>query len=453
MHVQAADAERIDRGAAGQSLGRARPGQFTAWAQRTGRGSNRSRDSIARQLIAGGTIWCRMASTVFTRPVKPAASSVCPTLALTLPIGILWPGGKPAAEGFGQGLQLGGIADLGRGGMGFEVLQPRACQCRARRPVGWPAPALLARRPKAFAAAVGRHADAADHGLDFVSVGQGPGNGLDDHRHVAFGENQAVGVGVEGTRTTRAERLGVRKQDQRVGLAIRCAADDRPCRSRPCCKLAAAMAKACSDDAQAASTTRKGPVKPKPREINLAAASDDSSNLPLAPDAGDSRRTAAIISRISSSRSAAGSERSGSSSSEQMSHLADAAAIGHLGRQRRSGRVTDEDAGIAQRQVEGIEPGLAAGRGGHFAKRQMGDVGRSDLLIGQGASRAVERAARNESRPGRNRSCSAAPFSDGNAALDRAGRRESRRCRCRPDAADPRTRPGCRRRANGRPCQ
>ena len=132
-----------------------------------------------------------------------------------------------------------------------------------------------------------------------------------------------------------------------------------------------------------------------------------------------------------SSRSAAGSERKRFDLAEQMSHFGHVAAIGDLSRQRRSRGVTDKHAGVAERQIEGIEPALATGRGGHFAQRQMGNVGRGDLLDRSTDRPRDRRGGVKRVLPTTSRSCSAVPFSDGNEAGDRVAPVEFRRCRCR----------------------
>ncbi len=118
-----------------------------------------------------------------------------------------------------------GIADLGRGGVTLDVLQPRRIDPAAIRAMDRENLAFLTRRPQAFAAPVRRYADAANDSLNRVPVLQRPRQGLQDHRGVPIGADQPVGARVEGAGTGPADRFRLREEDQRVPLAARRAAD------------------------------------------------------------------------------------------------------------------------------------------------------------------------------------------------------------------------------------
>ena len=66
---------------------------------------------------------CCMASTALITPAMPAVSSVWPMLAFTLVIGIFFPAGKCLVSTLGQRVELGGVAQLRRRGVGFDVFE------------------------------------------------------------------------------------------------------------------------------------------------------------------------------------------------------------------------------------------------------------------------------------------------------------------------------------------
>ena len=126
-----------------------------------------------------------------------------------------------------QCTELRGVAHLGARGMCLDVFESADVSGVWIRPFHGQHLALLPRRPQALSLAVTGHTQAADHGPDPIPVCQGTGQGLDHDRHVAFGGDQAVGVGAERTGPGIAHRLRGREEHEAVGLAERSSAHDR----------------------------------------------------------------------------------------------------------------------------------------------------------------------------------------------------------------------------------
>ena len=89
------------------------------------------------------------------------------------------------------------------------------------------------------------------------------------------------------------------------------------CSMPPSRSARAAIARACSDEAQAASTTRYGPSSPIASRTICAAPSAARSNFWPGRRPGWSRRTAAVISAATASASAPSTSRAASTSESQ----------------------------------------------------------------------------------------------------------------------------------------
>ena len=110
--------------------------------------------------------------------------------------------------------------------MGLDVFDARQIGGVGIGPLHRENLAFLPRSPEALALAVAGDAQAADHRPDAIAVGDRPRERLEHDRDVALGGDQAVGRLAERARAGVADRLGGRKKDQAVRLAIGGAADD-----------------------------------------------------------------------------------------------------------------------------------------------------------------------------------------------------------------------------------
>ena len=171
--------------------------------------------------------------------------------------------GHFGAKHFAQRFQLGGVAQLGGGGMAFEILQAGHVDARAIGPLHGLDLAFFARRPQAFAAAVGRHAQPAHHRLNRIAVGQGPLQRFHHHGHIAFGHDQPVGVGIERPRSEVALIAWATENKTSVWAVQSEAPPAMAMSTRPCCSARAPISMACSDEAQAEFRASQGPVRPK----------------------------------------------------------------------------------------------------------------------------------------------------------------------------------------------
>ena len=217
VRVGAAEAERV-HARAGRPGG-AGPGLQAARRSCSGRAS-RSTWGLGREKLrlAGIARWCR-ASAALIRPATPAAASRWPMFVFTEPrtqgrAGVAALGEHGAERG-----ELDRIAERGAGAVGLDVID--LARGDAGVPVGRAQDRLL-RLPAGGRQAVGPAVlvdrAAADHGVDRVAVGQGPGERLEDHDARALAADVAVGLRVEGLAApVRREEPALRAARRRPG--------------------------------------------------------------------------------------------------------------------------------------------------------------------------------------------------------------------------------------------
>ncbi len=273
------------------------------------------------------------------------------------------------AEHLGDRLQLGGVSELCRSGVGLDVLQSSGVDAACIGPLDRQDLPFLPRRPKALALPVGRDSQAANHGENGVPVGEGLRQGLDQHRGVPLAEDQAVGIRVEGAGTHGADRLGMAEEHQGVRLVAGRAAHDR----------------------HVDAAHLKGPRRKQERLQRRRAGRIDRHERPAQPERlGDRpRRHAdgeiAALNIAAGVLSAHGLDRfaddallvrrrqgaEGVDFAEKLGGLFHAGRVDVVAGHVAPAAIADEDAGIPQRQVERVEPRVPARFRSHFAHRQM----------------------------------------------------------------------------------
>ena len=156
--------------------------------------------------------WCR-ASAALIRPATPAAASRWPMFVFTEPTMQGRPRRRPSASTAPERGELDRIAQRRARAVGLDVID--LARGDAGVPVGRAQDRLLglpARGRQAVGPAVLVDRAAADHRVDRVAVGQGPGQRLEDHDARALAADVAVGLRVErlaaavrrrGTRSSR----------------------------------------------------------------------------------------------------------------------------------------------------------------------------------------------------------------------------------------------------------
>ena len=164
---------------------------------------------------------------------------------------------------------------------------------------------------------------------------------------------------------------------------------------RPNCNARAASSIDCSDEAQAELTPMKGPVEPK----RLG----DRAGHHVDRDVG---RIGGQLRHLRSNRvDQFGDDRflllgrqllEPGDLPQELRGLVDARAVDHVAGQVAALGMADVDARVAQRQVEGIEAGMTAGRGRRLAHQQVRVIDAALQLRRDRAGLAIELAAGND---------------------------------------------------------
>jgi len=388
VHVQSADAERVDAGPPRGAVGPTLPGHLLqgheqrrgvpvdlrieppAVGQRRDHALLHGEHGLGHAGQAGGLQ--RVAEVGLDAPHRDLAT-----------------GRDLTFEHGRQGLGLGGVAHLRRGGMGLDVLQPVDSHLRAVGAANGLDLALLARRPEALAAPVGRDPHARDHRANAVLVGQRAIQRLEDHGHVALGHDQPVGLRVEGPRSGIAHRLGLGEGHQGVGVEVGGPAHDRhvdpPELQRPHRlhhRLGRAGAGRVEDHLRPAEPERLGDQGRGEMGGNEGTAVETALRTGAAhglDDLGDQGVGKALGQPVERGHLA-----------KVVRGLRHVHGVHHLAGQAAGPRVPHVHSGVAEGQMGRVEARIAASGGGDLAQRQVGPVVRGDRRVREGAKAAVD---------------------------------------------------------------
>ena len=117
-----------------------------------------------------------------------------------------------------QGLQFGGVADLGSRRVGLNVLQRRHVDIRTIGPLHRFDLPLFARRPETFASSIGRNAQSADHGLDGIPIRNCSVQGLQYDRDVTLAQTMPSASASNGRLPVALNALANEKSTSVLGL-------------------------------------------------------------------------------------------------------------------------------------------------------------------------------------------------------------------------------------------
>ncbi len=390
MDVQTADAKRVDRRSAGQPVGLLGPGR-----QLLGNVKRRvvPIDLGVERLDANGRHERAMlqAQHVLDDARHAGGLQRMADVGFDAGNGNLLAGRETLAQHLDQGVQLRGIAQIGAGGMRFDVLQRAHFHAVAIGPFHGLDLTFAARSPEAFSASVRRHACAADDGLNPVAVGQGARQCFEHQADIAFGADQPVGIGVEGPRAGFAHGLRMREEHQRIGLAIRGAAGDGHV---DVAQLQGADAH--HDRLQRGGARRvhtgKRAVEPK----GLGDRARDHVDGHVGRVGHALRRLAAHrFDEFVDDRFLFGRGQLGKAGhfAQELRRFFDARAVGEVAGQVAPLGMADENARVAQGQVKRIKPAVAQRLGSGLAHQQVGVVDGAFQLRRDGAGLPVELAA------------------------------------------------------------
>ncbi len=298
-------------------------------------------------------------------------------------------------QGQSQRAEFRRVADLSRGRMAFDVLEVDRVDFRAIRAIDRMNLAFLARSPQALAATVGRHSHAADHRVDFVSVRERFRQRLQHDDGVAVRADESVGVGVKRPRTGVADRLSHREQHQPVPFAERRAADQR--------HIDIALAQRMGAGRHGDQRRRAGGVDRQVRSLQPEGVRDHARH--------HRRRQIGIAVRFPARLLAAEflddvaqrdllhfrRQRSiGWIVRQMMGDFFEISRRGKIARQTASAGMADIHADVALREIERIITRMAASHRGDFAHDQMHAVVVFQNLIRQRADVPVDRPLGND---------------------------------------------------------
>ncbi len=226
MDVEAADAEGVDRGAAGLAVCPLRPRDRPI--------GNHERTMLPIEvLVVFGAGRTRRNEAVLHGEHDLDEARHAGGLEGVADVGLDAPdrdflsGGNIGRDERRQGAEFGGVADLRARGMGLDVVEATDLALVGVGTLDGEFLPLLPRCPEALSLAVAGDADPADHGTDAVTVGDRPGERLHHEGNVPLGGHQPIGIASERARTGVAHRLRGREQHEAVRLAVRGTADDR----------------------------------------------------------------------------------------------------------------------------------------------------------------------------------------------------------------------------------
>jgi len=299
------------------------------------------------------------------------------------------------AEHFGQRRRLRGVAQGGRGRMGFDVLQVGHFGRTSIRSSHGLHLAFLARGPDTLAAPVGRDTDVAHDGQHPVAIAQRPVQRLDDNADVTLSDHQPVGLGVERSGADRRHGLRQGEQQERVGLEVRGAADDGhvdlalvqgPSSQRQ--PLQRRGAGGIDHHGRARKSKGLGNQAGRHMGIQLRQVADVGRRQPaarrrhhLADDLGRSP-----VHRLMESGDLA----------QKLGRLLDARGKHQVPVAATSARVADVDPRVALRQLERIQPGMSARRGRHVAERQVRWIAPGKQVVGKRQPSRIGRRVGND---------------------------------------------------------
>ncbi len=225
MHVQATDPKRIHPGSARLAPFRRRPGNRRL---RDENGSALPIDlGITLLDIDGGRHRLVLhAEHGLDHPGNSGRFQGMTNVGLDAGDGNLAAGRDLVGQQFDQRVQLRRIAQLGGRGMRLDVLQFGHFDARPVGPLHGLDLPFLARCPEALSFTIRGNAQAADDRLNRIAIREGPLERFHHQGHVSLAGNQAIRIGIEGTRTGGAHCAGRREEDQRVPFAVGCAPHD-----------------------------------------------------------------------------------------------------------------------------------------------------------------------------------------------------------------------------------
>ena len=395
MHVEAADAEGVDRREPGRAVGMGRPRQ---------RGSgNGERATLpverAAEFVTGGA---GRDEPVLDRQHDLDEAGDAGGLERVADVRLHGADGKLAG---GRDVschhprerrKFGRVAHLRARRVRLDVLETAEVVRVGIGPLHGSDLPLLPRSPEALALAVAGYAEAPNHRPDTVAVGHGTRERLEDDRHVAFGRDESVGGLAERARPGRADRLGCREEHEAVGLAVGGAAHDglvdRPLQERSGRDgqgLEGRGAGRVDDEVRAAQPQRLAHDAGRPDGAEIETLARRAPGIAPAHPRGDLRgdRT----------RLVAENDPGGVHVGEHRRRLVDPACVDDVADLRAAAGVADVDAGPSVRgHGEGIEARVVAGLRRHFQEEVVGDVIALEEVVGDRTATPIDRPVRDD---------------------------------------------------------